>query len=184
MLAFANISVILPKGGTHVQTYYFDVEIEELDREDETWIDFFATRKFEAFFSWRDFQTYLACYVEAETPGEAVEKALADIAMTDLSVVRIVVDLIGVQDIALEYSVSRETARLWANGHRRNGFPKRYTQVGNKSAWARSDVYLWASQNGLAKSEFEEPLPIAVTEIFNGDLARSRQSKESTFVNT
>lgn len=163
-----------------MQTYYFDVEIEELDREDETWIDFFATRKFEAFFSWRDFQTYLACYVEAETPGEAVEKALTDIAMTDLSVVRIVIDLVGVQDIALEYSVSRETARLWTNGHRRNGFPKRYTQVGNKSAWARSDVYQWAVKNGLMTSGTVQPLPIAITEIINGNFARTRVENSST----
>ncbi|AWR22330.1 hypothetical protein [Aurantimicrobium photophilum] len=161
-----------------MQTYFFDVEIEELDREDETWIDFFATRKFEAFFSWRDFQTYLNCYVEAETPGEVLDMVFTEIAKTELSVLRIVVDLIGVQDIAIDYSVSRETARLWANGHRRNGFPKRFTQVGNKSAWARSDVHAWAVKNNLAREATEQPLPIDVVEMFNGDLARSRIGNE------
>lgn len=183
MLAFANISVILSTGGTHMQTYYFDVEIEELDREDETWIDFFATRKFDAFISWRDFQTYLACYVEAETPSEALEMALTQIAKTDLSVVRVVVDLIGVQDIAIDYSVSRETARLWANGHRRNGFPKRYTQVGNKSAWARSDVHAWAVSNNLAGAASGQPLPVSVVEMFNGDVARTRLENEVQHTN-
>ncbi|MDH6532088.1 putative DNA-binding transcriptional regulator AlpA [Aurantimicrobium minutum] len=159
-------------------TYVFDVEVEEIDREDETWIDFFATQKFEAVFSWRDFQTYLDFVVEAPSPREAVELALDSIAQTDLQVVRIVLDLVGVQDIAVDYGVSRETARLWTHGHRRNGFPRRYTQVGNKSAWARSDVFAWAEKNNLARQYAEKPLPLDVVEIANGELAQARTAKE------
>lgn len=154
--------------------FSFIVEIDELERDDETWIDFLATRPFLATLTWRDFQTYVDCQVEAEAAQVAVDTVMAELAKTELKVLRIVIDLVGVPDMAVDFEVSRETARLWANGHRRNGFPKRYTQVGNKSVWPRSDVHAWAVTNNLVSPSEPEPLPVAIAEIFNGELAKRR----------
>ena len=115
--------------------------------------------------------------IKAENPESALSAFTDIVAGAGLEVVRFDLGLMSISDIAEELEVSRETARLWATGQRRDGFPPRFAHVGQSQVWAWSEVYEWATRHGFDLGASPQPIPLAAIERCNGELAELAERK-------
>jgi len=114
--------------------------------------------------------------VPALSPADAILELRAALRGLGADVVRIDLDLVSVAEIADRLDVSRETARLWATGRRRSGFPPQFTSMGEVRLWRWCEVYEWAITQGLAPVEEVVPLSCDVVDALNGALAEVRSA--------
>ena len=118
--------------------------------------------------------------VDSEVPLNAALDACAGLSSASYTPLRFDLDLVSLSDIAERVGVSRETARLWSEAKRREGFPAHFTTVGASRIWAWADVCDWLEAEGLQRDPLytEAPLPVDVVRVVNGMLARRRQSEQ------
>lgn len=110
--------------------------------------------------------------VAAPSAIDALLQLINDLRTINVTVVRVDPDLVDVPEIAERLGVTRESARLWATGARRSGFPSHYAVVGSTRLWFWADVQEWASRNGLV--EPEGVLAANALEALNGAMAHLR----------
>lgn len=111
--------------------------------------------------------------IEAESAERALARVIADLRGIGVTTRRVDLDLVNTSEIADRLGKSRETVRLWSTGGRRQGFPTPYAVVADSQVWAWSDVYNWATENGV-EVEDVKPIPVDVAESFTGAVTRAR----------
>lgn len=114
--------------------------------------------------------------VPASSPADAILELRAALRGLGADVVRIDLDLVSIAEIADRLDVSRETARLWATGRRRSGFPAQFTSMGDVRLWRWCEVYEWAITQSLMPVDDLVPLSCDVVDAINGALAEVRSA--------
>lgn len=156
--------------------YSFSVRVLGLDLDNDDHVEQLLEAPFSIVPNQNGDEVELLVSVEAESDRQAwsiVNRFLQD-KNPHIHIVRIDLDLVNVAEIAERCNVTRETARLWASGERRQGFPHSYTIAGQSKLWSWADVYSWLKQNNLqiADSYEDRPLDLAFIEVCNGMRAR------------
>ncbi len=120
--------------------------------------------------------TRIDAEIPAPAPLDAIVQLVNDLRTINVSVVRFDPMLVSVPEIAERCQISRETARLWATGKRRAGFPAPYTVIGSTAVWFWSDVCDWVTAEGREVDECT-PVPSSIVEAMNGALAHMRHAR-------
>lgn len=154
--------------------YSVIADVVWFDPDDSATLDALSRARFPLVPQWVGSVASVGAEIKAENPESALS-AFSDILEgAGLEVVRFDLGLMSISDIAEELEVSRETARLWATGQRRDGFPPRFAHVGQSQAWAWSEVYEWAICHGYDLAASPQPIPLATLERANGELAERK----------
>lgn len=116
----------------------------------------------------------LAVETTAKTPDAALRdfKSFLNERSPGIRIKRIDLDLVSLSQIAERLAVSREAVRLWASGHRRQGFPGPITSAGQSLLWAWSEVFGWLTPEETCDDA--HPLPLDLLERMNGSYAQER----------
>jgi len=174
MLAIDNISIRLSSKERYMPVFSMRVDAEYVSPEDKSIIGALAALPFLVIPHWVGDVFSLEGEVDAPSPIEAMEIFHEGLAQIGLRVMRWDLGLMSVSDIARKLDVSRETVRLWAGGSRRGEFPTRFAHVGSSLVWVWSEVFEWATAQGYELGDVAVPLPLALLEKANGDVARER----------
>lgn len=160
--------------------YSFSVRVLGLDLDDEQHIEQLLDAPFAIVPNQNGDEVELLVSIEADSDRRAwslFNRYIQD-ANPNIEIVRIDLDLVNVAEIGERCNVSRETARLWTTGGRREGFPHSYTIAGQSKLWSWSDVFKWVTHNGLDISDSykDQPLDLAFVEVCNGLHARRERN--------
>ncbi len=139
----------------------FTLVVDCLDASDPEQIDrLFSGGCGDAVPVFRDGVTTIGFAREAAVASDALWSAVDDIerSVPGARVVHLDDDLVNLTEIAARSNVKRQAARLWAEGKRRNGFPKPETWVGDMRLWRWSDVYEWL--RGIGRPVDEDFVPV------------------------
>ena len=154
--------------------YSVIADVVWFDPEDLATLEALSRAPFPLVPQWVGSVASVGAEIKAENPESALS-AFSDIAAgAGLEVVRFDLGLMSISDIAEELQVSRETARLWATGQRRDGFPLRFAHVGQSQVWAWSEVYEWALGHVYDLGSSSQPIPLPALERSNGELAKRK----------
>ena len=151
--------------------YSVVADVVWFDPDDSATLEALSRAPFPLVPQWVGSAASVGAEVTAENPESALSAFSDIVAGAGLEVVRFDLGLMSISDIAEELEVSRETARLWATGQRRDGFPLRFAHVGQSQVWAWSEVYEWAIHHGYDLGASPQPIPLAALERSNGELA-------------
>lgn len=159
-----------------MNTYAVSVIVEGFDMDSEYQNAGLECLSYDAIVSSTAGLTIVDADVDAASEVDAILQLISDLRSLNVTVVRLDAMLVSVSEVADRTGVSRETARLWATGQRRDGFPAPFTVVGSSLYWAWSDVVEWATSEGIA-CEGATPVSYVVVESFNGAFAQVRASQ-------
>ena len=158
------------------QTYEFSVQVLGLDIENEDQLAQLRNRKMTIVPFFSDALILLGVEIAATSPEIALGdfKSFLSKNASDIIIKRIDLDLVSLSQIATRLDVTREAVRLWANGERRDGFPKPFTSAGQSLLWVWSEVFSWLPED--LKQDDPSPLPLDLIERTNGTYARERKT--------
>ncbi len=154
--------------------YSVVAEVVWFDPDDSATLEALSRAPFPLVPQWVGSAASVGAEIEVANPESALSAFSDIVAGAGLEVVRFDLGLMSISDIAEELEVSRETARLWATGQRRDGFPLRFAHVGQSQVWAWSEVYEWAIHHGYDLGASPQPIPLAALERSNGELANRK----------
>ena len=160
-----------------MNTYEVTVVVDGFDMESEFQNANIECLSYDTVASRTGSVTRIDADIDAPTAVDAVMQLIADLRSINVTVVRIDPVLVSVPEIADRADISRETARLWATGKRRTGFPRQYTVVGVTGLWFWADVHAWMTSEGI-HVETPTPVPSNVVEALNGAMAEVRSARE------
>jgi len=154
--------------------YSVVADVVWFDPDDSATLEALSRAPFPLVPQWVGSAASVGAEIEVANPESALSAFSDIVAGAGLEVVRFDLGLMSISDIAEELQVSRETARLWATGQRRDGFPLRFAHVGQSQVWAWSEVYEWALGHGYDLGSSSQPIPLPALERSNGELAKRK----------
>ncbi|WP_371031287.1 helix-turn-helix transcriptional regulator [Pseudoclavibacter sp. JSM 162008] len=161
-------------------TFTFDSKVLNFDVRVPGQLAALETTSFDAYPAETNGEITVTFTVDAPSPAEALVIVEAQMRRLGFPLFRVDFELLTVSGVAEMLGCSRETARLYASGARRGGFPKPFSTTGDTKLWAWADVFDWAIAQGLLTTDdldLGAPLPVRVVERFNGGLAAKRQQQ-------
>lgn len=146
MLAIDNISSSLRQGGKMYSEVELVVEITEAQADEL----FMVAQKdgLEAHAAWVDDLATVSFVSDSAQAHFRLDQLVEIVESVGARFKRVHLDLVGIREISEYAGVSRETARLWAEGKRKANFPAYYLGVGISKFWLWSEVAEWLRANG------------------------------------
>jgi len=162
------------------RNYEFSVQVAGLDIENESQLKQLKNDAITIVAFASNGLTMLGVEMAAGSPESAFNefKSFLNKYASDIKIKRVDLDLVSLSQIAERLDVTREAARLWAIGERRQDFPEPFTSAGQSLLWAWSEVFDWLTEEETQNDP--HPLPINLIERLNGIYARDRKSATSS----
>jgi hypothetical protein len=140
--------------------YMFTLEVDGFDLEDEDVVSRFSADSIEAYPASADGQVTITYNLLSDDPIDAVLDAINHLKRfgTDISVLRVLPDLVNIGDIASRIEAPRDTVRSWVTSSRGPGnFPQSYATIGRGVKiwdWSAVNEWLRAHHPDLAEDEY------------------------------